>query len=302
MSKSPLGRVVRIREDRKGSNRVPSFLDSDDPTDLAIGFTELSRKREDFYGLPRMSGLYDMCIREYILGHRLRRKKVQYIDASLSIVFDIGHAIHSIVQNSDRYFKGMKMGYWKCLSCEHDTSVVNLRPAVCPICHKDRMEYKEVDLKIPGLTAHPDLFLKLPQTEKARVAEIKTMKKDQFLGLLAPLPENVYQMTGYVYMANKTGIIDVDTETGYLVYVSKEHPGTKTFPIKIFKVKPEPVYTKDIEEKVFQYLNYYDPETRTVKGLPLPIDACKNTHWNGYRSKSCPVLKECRAYAEKNEK
>ena len=300
MPKSPLGRVVRTREKRSA---VPSFLDSNDPTELAIGFTELSYKREVPYGLPRMSGLYNTCIREYILGHKLNRKKVQYVDASLSIVFDIGNSLHSIIQNSDRYFKGMKMGHWKCTACDYEVTTICLRPKVCPNCHKDKLQYNEIDMMIPGLTAHPDLFLWFPWVDKARVAEIKTIKKDAFLELVAPIPENVYQMTGYVHIANEMGVgVDVDTEVGYLVYVPKEHPGMKNFPIKIFKVRPEPVYTKDIKKKVFEYLNYYNPETKKVTGLPLPIDECKNNRWKGYRSKSCPVAKECKLYAEKNEK
>lgn len=304
---SSLSRVIRRRAGRGIDNSQTSGIT--DPVELAVAFCDLSVRREIQYGLPRVSSLYDLCVREYILGHKLRRSHVRYTDANLSVIFDIGHSVHRMIQESNHYFNNMKMGYWACLRCgKKYTDEIQFRPIICRGCNKKHQQFRyiEVELELPGLTGHVDLIIKNNSMDKPRVGDIKSIRKEDFVSLIRPFPEHIYQITGYIYMLselrskNRIGL-DIDDTLGYVIYISKEHPGKNNFPIKIFPVSPESVYCDDIKKKIFSYLNYYDYKTRTVRGLPAPVDECSSGNWNVFRSRQCPVKKECLMYAEKYE-
>ena len=310
MAKSkPLARLVHRKSANEGTNSGGLVDSITDPTELALALTDLNTRRILPYGNLRMSSLRATCIREIIIGSKMRLKKSDFIDANLNVIFDIGHGLHWRVQNSDKYFKDMKYGYWRCVNCgKIYNDKLQMRPRICRNCNSyPTFEYIEVDLQLKGITGHIDLLLKIPNKEVLRVMDIKTMKRDQYLELAAPVPDHTYQVTGYVFIADRMHQsnpwpMPVDTKKAYICYVCKEHAGRSVFPLKIFPITPEEFYFQDIENKIFTFTNMYDSATNKVYGLPPPIDECKNMRWASYRAKQCPAKDYCRGYYAKYEK
>jgi hypothetical protein len=299
-----------------GNREIPQqqklLLDSlTDPVQLAVSMTSLSLTETMPYPPSlRMSGLFDVCVREYIIGHALQKVRKRVTDASMRTVFDIGSGIHTTVQNGSHYFRDILFGDWACLGCG---SVVKLsmRPTCkCPNCgaNPEAFIYREIELMIGSLSGHPDLYL-LMKNSTLRAGEVKSIKKDDFVSLVAPLAMHEYQLTGYIEMTKRyievfgpLGKIPFDSSRGFLIYVSKEHPGKRQYPVKIFPVIPTQFNIDDIWNKVHLYDHHYNPRTRKIRGLPSPIDECLIKSWNGYRSTACPVKMECKNFYEKRER
>jgi hypothetical protein len=88
--------------------------------------------------------------------------------------------------------------------------------------------------------------------------------------------------------------ITVDTGSGYVIYVSKQHPGPRTYPIRTYRVFREAAYQQDAIEKINLYNACYDPIQKLITTLPEPVDECLRGNFNNFRAKRCPVGKECR--------
>ena len=299
-------RVIKRRKRANFTSRLDSLTD---PVQLAVAMFDVTYSETARYNpWLRMSGLMDACIREYILGHSLNRTGIRRIDANLAVIFDLGTGLHRTMQNSPRYLGGRLVGRWECFSCGHITAV-GVKPDKCDKCNgrSAAMRYREVELRIRGCRAHPDGFVLLDDAGLIRVVEIKSMSSKEFVTLKhSPLAAHAYQLNGYMAMANileqKNKMpITVDTGSGYVVYVSKEHPGARVHPLKVFRVIREPVYQQDAIEKINMYNACYDPMQKLITELPAPIRDCAGHNFLNFRAKRCPVGKECQRENDKGK-
>ena len=282
---------------------MSTILDSfEDTRALALSFFNLEQRIQKKYTVPRMSSLNKTCLREIILGHKLGMRKYEYVDANGSVIFDIGNELHRVVQNHSRYLGDKIYGRWKCLACN---TILNKqlmpKPPECTVCgaNHNAIQYEEKFLYIKWLTAHPDAYVMSPTTKKHLiVGEIKTIDKDAFKDLVAPIADHVYQVNGYMLLSEiiskqEHWEIPFNSDEAYIYYFSKGHAGRQNYPVKIFTIKKQKAIVEDIIARVKLYRESYDPKTKTIKSLPDPVSACLGAKWSNYRAINCNVKPYC---------
>jgi hypothetical protein len=142
--------------------------------------------------------------------------------------------------------------------------------------------------------------LKLPGQDKLRVIEIKTMDKESFKDLVAPLAEHRLRTNLYMRCIAES---DDDrssllfTDTAYVLYVSKGGFGVKDptiakwglhdsfSPFKEYVVKRNDKDTENVLVAPRNVLKF----RQGLSGLPGPICTTALTD----RAKECPLRKHC---------
>ncbi len=229
------------------------------------------------------------CPREYALLHHLGKyKKGMTIAAPLRHTFDMGRDIEARVQNE--YLLDEAVGHWKCQSCGDQKNFCKKPKAGC-----DREDinciwrYEEVKIKHGNLICSPDLFVDVHKG-KLKMVELKTMIKEQFTDLKAPLAEHRLRTQFYLWMVAKSGYSeDVNTKEAIILYIAKsygkmnEAVGTIT-PFKEYVIKRDDEGLAEILLGAARY-EQYRQKGKMPKGI-CPNSKCK-------RAKSCTVSKEC---------
>lgn len=187
------------------------LTDGDFAQDLLDDFLEwLVRGKTEPPRAPGLhcSSLWKTCPRVPLLEARYAEYlTVESDSAGQRLTYDVGHAIHDLVQNTFMGPFGRLYGNWKCLSCQkivHEGTM----PRACPRCdipwrcEEDGVQnivYAEMfvsddDLKYCG---HCDGIM-LSREGKKFVFEFKTISKSQYGGLKAPKHEHVVQVHAYM--------------------------------------------------------------------------------------------------------
>mgnify|MGYP002346241813 FL=1 len=256
-----------------------------------------SIQRDKRIRYPRASGIYKDCMRCYAIGNLYKAKAKEYIPFARQVTFDIGNAVHRWLQNSPDYYGEQRVGYWKCLSCNHITHFSRPRATPCDRCgaNSSAFEYSEtlLILKDPyNISGHPDLFLDTAHAKgKIRIVEFKTIDGDKFNSLRAPLVEHVWQVNAYMWMCHEDPVqipAKIDTKVSYVVYISKKEK-QGTLPIKTYLVKRNPEIITEIKQK----LEIFNTAIKT-KTLPPPYLECIKTGFNSWTSKFCPLKEKCK--------
>lgn len=155
------------------------------------------------------------------------------ISTSEVVTFGIGHAVEDMIIDSFVQM-GMAVGDWKCEHCNRTFHFCK-KPAVCMHCGDKRLKYVEVRITSPvtGVSCGIDLILDFPGDAKHTMVEIKTMDKDQFKGLIAPLGEHEQRTKLYMRScAEAQGWDDqqftnlIRTDRAFILYSTKGGYGT----------------------------------------------------------------------------
>ncbi|GAG05770.1 unnamed protein product, partial [marine sediment metagenome] len=158
--------------------------------------------------------------------------------------------------------------------------------------------YYEHGMQLTGrypISGHPDMFLR--KSNVVRVVELKSISGLEFPKLVAPLAEHVCQISTYMWgiPQDKTFPIEIDADTGYLVYISKGYH-QKELPVKMFPVKKNDTFIRQLKKKLAAYKKGY---ANFPKDVPKPIDICMKANFTGWRAKQCPAKNHCLALLEK---
>ncbi|MCO5157906.1 MAG: hypothetical protein M9945_14350 [Aquamicrobium sp.] len=241
-----------------------------------------------------------ICPRYYALHDLTGQKpKDQWLTTSERMTFQIGRDQE---RNIVLWFAemGRAVCHWKCTNCGtvHDFT---LRPAACKHCGCKWTEPKEVRFEsaICGASCGIDMLVKLNQP-KLRVTELKTMDKEEFKALKAPLAEHQWRTNLYLRLIAESAhpwSNQVDTEEATILYVSKGGYGCqdaepekwgmfeKYSPFKEFAIKRNDALTDGI-------VNRAKVVTDFRKGLiPSPCGICSNALTK--RAMKCPMKKHC---------
>jgi hypothetical protein len=243
---------------------------------------------------PRASTLYDACMRMYVIGTKEMKSLKNWSSVKGRITFGIGNAIHYWVQNDPDLFGDKRRGWWKCLACGKVVGFGAPPTKKCRFCKakKEAIQYHEHYFKMNGplfVTGHIDMFIK--KEDALRITEVKSIGGAAFEELVAPLVGHEYQLQTYMWAMSKQDRLPIDTDLGYVLYISKRHAG-KTFPVKMYPVERDPKTIHRIENKLQVYA---DGVASYPRKLPPPIRECLGGKFSNYRAKSCPCLKECTA-------
>ena len=232
------------------------------------------------------------CPREVVLMQILnRQRKGSYVSMALQVAFDNGNALHDLVRNV--WLRDEVVGRWHCLGCSGEIPFSKRPKGACIRCHRDLWEYREEEFTDPAtkVVGSIDFFLDLDEG-KLVACEAKSIDKDLFNALRAPLAEHRIRTQAYLTLIARSGRPEVgriELSYGRLLYISKG-----------FGVKNE-AFGKVMPFKEF-LVDRNDPSglaTLAKAGLvesfrqggPIPSGICPTAY--AKRAKGCAVAAEC---------
>lgn len=292
--------VDRVRE--LNFKNLKELKEPGDPAVLTAELVELSTDTEvQQIGRPRASSLYDACMRMHVIGTKEIIEMKQYVSLKQRLTYGIGNAVHWWVQNKPFLFGDRRRGWWKCRACG---TIIYFGPPphmTCPYCgaKSEAIVYKEHAISLWGdypVTGHIDLFFERV-SDVLTVAEIKTIDKDWFKELVAPLIEHEWQLNTYLWTCPQDGKLpqNIYPKKGYLIYISKGFHRDQ-MPVKVFPVKASSKIIGRIKKKLAAYKKGMDDYPAS---LPAPLDECVASSFGKYRAKTCPALKICQRLLER---
>lgn len=168
----------------------------------------------------------EFCPREQaFLNMGVAKKKAEFISTALRITFDLGRFYENQIR--EVYLRDIVVGQWKCGICSHVHPTFGKEPKIkCPQCgwgHK--WEYQEPRFTSPstGISGGIDLLIDVGEP-KLRLVEVKSMDKDEFRKLEAPLAEHKFRTSLYLRLAEEDdGPLSgrVNNKIAHIIYVSK---------------------------------------------------------------------------------
>lgn len=240
------------------------------------------------------------CVREKILNI-LEETDMQatWLETSMSSTFANGRMWEKRIRED--WLGHIAVGIWECRYCRQKTLPFSKRPKVCPTagCHgfnHPRFRYHEQLFgEDPGIGCAVDLMVQFGTD--ITLCEIKTIDKDYFRDLKAPMSEHTHRMRLTLNLVSRTPNIpsSLNLSYGHILYVGrcfgmidKSLAGLgchdKFSPFKEFTISRN---DDELEDALTQ--EAYWVAWRTHGTIPAGI--C--TGPADKRSKDCPVRKTC---------
>jgi len=249
----------------------------------------------------------EFCPREraYLLRDGDNRKDGR-LGTSLNVTYQVGRWYENQVRNV--WLRKYALGDWYCSNCGH-THQYQTVPEACDNCsHPGKhMTYIEPRAYSPEYDCSCGIDFMLWKDEFLTPVEIKTIDKDQFKVLEAPLSEHRRRTQFYLDLLSHSTWMDFDVKInldyGYLLYCCKGFgfadntegrqgiSDAKFSPFKEFKVKKisgeglDAVYQKALDVKA------YKKTGKIPKREVCPTITCK-------RAKRCTYRETC--FSEKS--
>jgi len=239
------------------------------------------------------------CPREVALVKELGREvPPRAVSTSEAVTYHLGRVLqNSVIQwlaDVDRVVTD-----WTCSACSQ-LHPFQRRPVRCERCRRDHFVATEARFvwEAAGITAGIDLFFR-GDVPKLRPVEVKTIDKDQFKKLAAPLAEHRLRTILYLQVLRESGdprVGGVDTSRATVLYVSKGGYGCAQDWMRREGVREryspfkEYVVTRD-DEVVRAYLTKARAAVGHSRGEGMPSGVCKTLFER--RAQGCPVAKEC---------
>lgn len=233
------------------------------------------------------------CPRAAILLQKFsRQRKPMYVSTAMRVAFDNGNALHDLVRN--KWLRDDVVGQWVCSGCDW-TIKFSKRPRFnCKQCHRDLWVYHEEEFtdQQTGVVGSIDFFLDLG-TGKHVMCEAKSLDKDMFRNLKAPMGEHRVRTQTYLALIARSGrpeVDRIDLTHGRILYISKgfgikDEQYHKILPFKEFIVERQ-----DSSSGVYLGLAKLVNDYRNHGG-PMPHGVCATAY--DKRAKYCPVSMEC---------
>lgn len=284
-----INNLKRIAKEPKQTHTNPSLGNNffSDVLNQADTVKKDSRKFTKEYPYVHVSSLEDFCARRSSLLILHSKNIHKNITGGHRVTFAQGRAIESFVLESlfDVLGKDRFVGSWSC-SCGHHKSTGLWNDSKCEKCGHGLENYKEYSLVSDeyNIVGNPD-FIYIGPKGNGVIGEIKSMNKEQFSSLTAPLPEHLRQATKYYFLA-KNKKVKVSKYI-HFIYVQKEWKfGSpyKTFEIDASEEKYEKLFNEAVED-VKPVKNFIET------GLLPERILCKSPM--GSIAKQCSVVNEC---------
>ncbi|MBN7763677.1 hypothetical protein JYP52_21295 [Nitratireductor aquibiodomus] len=240
------------------------------------------------------------CPRYYALHDVTGQKpKDQWLSASERMTFQIGRDQE---KNIVLWFAdmGRAVCHWKCVACG-SVHEFCLRPEKCKVCGTRKFDPKEVRFTSTktGASCGVDMLLALGGP-RLIPHEIKTMDKDQFKALQAPLAEHKWRTNLYLRIIAESDYpfaSQIETSHGYILYTTKggygcADPEVKKWglsdnfsPFKEFEIERKDADTKDLAKSAKVVKDFRDGKV----GMPCGICSWPTSK----RAAGCAIRKAC---------
>lgn len=180
---------------------------------------------------------HEFCPRERALLLRDKAKPPpQRITTSEQVTFRIGWDLEAAVRE---WFieLGMLVGDWACQHCGRKY-LFQKHPYKCKLCSGKHFEYKEVRVQTTsGIGCGLDMLLDMPGSAKHVVLEHKSIDKEKYKALVAPLADHVRRSKLYLKAveedeSDRSNLIRSDRML--ILYTSKGGYGTSCPEVKLW--------------------------------------------------------------------
>lgn len=240
------------------------------------------------------------CPRFYALHDVTKSKpKDRYLTTSEHMTFQIGRDEERNVVN---WFAemGKAICHWKCVACgsQHEFC---FRPKACGTCGCRVLEPKEVRFESAanGASCGVDMLLAMGHP-LLRPVELKTMDKDEFKALKAPLAEHRWRTNLYLRLIDESDhpwSKQVATDRATIVYISKGGYGVldpelakwglfeKFSPFKEYEIVRDDSQTDDLVARAQAVTDF------RKKKAGMPCGICPTAL--SKRAAGCPMKKHC---------
>lgn len=233
------------------------------------------------------------CAREFaLMDTHGREPKDRYLSAAQRVAFDQGDSLHDMCR--EQWLAKDVVGHWQCVYCGN-TVEFSKKPPRCPKCRCSHLLYREVEFNALGTSGSIDILIDF-NVGKHALTEAKTMDKDEFKSLIAPIAEHRVRVACYLYLiahSDSPYKNRIDLKQGHVLYISKAY-GIKNqdhnaiLPFKSYVVKRDDKLAAE----------YFGPAIALQDfrgGGPMPQPICANPF--SKRAQSCPMSKECFSHA-----
>jgi hypothetical protein len=230
----------------------------------------------------------EFCPREVVLLLKTKKKrKEQYVDAAMQVAFDNGQALHELFRN--KWLRDIAVGTWKCKVCKAERPFSKYPKDNCNTCGCKLWDYEEElwTSQTHGFQGSTDTLLDL-DFGKHTIVELKSMDKDMFNSLKAPMGEHRVRTILYMYLVKDSGRPErerVHTDSAKILYISKAF-GQKSstgavLPFKEFDVEYN-------ESTIAPYLEKAAKVKKFKDAGVVPAGVCPTSFVNRVKSCSCP--------------
>jgi rubrerythrin len=233
----------------------------------------------------------EFCAREIVLMRIFSKaRKDQFLGQATKVAFEIGEAYHDLVR--DKWLRNIAVGHWTCPHCSHQIDFSKLPKIDCPQCGSNKWAYTEVRFMSEefGVSGSIDFIADL-QLQKSVITEIKSMDKDQFSDLVAPIAEHRLRTSLYLKIIESSDSPykdRLDLQHARIIYVSKGY-GKKT---ELGKFSPFKEYVITRNDAAIET---YVGKAKAIKLFEdkgvLPSGVCKTAF--DPRCKSCLAAPDC---------
>jgi hypothetical protein len=277
----------------------PSVIDTagdaiTDPNALAFHHTVAKFEKTQGHQVlfPRASSLFDACMRMHVIAAKsdIKYYKTESGRPQDTMVFNLGTAVHYMMQNTPTFFGDRRIGFWECSACG---TIIWGKPPIqnCDRCGAKKEAFVYIE---HGFTAEPpyycsghvDLFLDVGNG-KSRMLDLKTMGEDEFYGLEAVKAKDEFQLLTYMVLAEAEADLPIDTNRGFIFYVCKKIK-SDAMPYKMFHVIRNESNTNSVLKRLALFKNGYE---NFPNDLPPVQPSCLG--FTSYAAKSCPCVSAC---------
>lgn len=240
------------------------------------------------------------CPRFYAIADEVSFKgKDRWLTTSEAVTFAMGRDLENRVVNAFADM-GKAICHWKCVACGK-LHQFQKRPLKCETCGVGTLEPKEVRFQSAetGASCGVDMLLALGEP-KLRPVELKTMDKEQFKALQAPLAEHKWRTNLYMRIIEESDhswSSMVATDKATILYVSKGGYGcsdpelakwglTEKFsPFKEYEISRDDAATDDLALRAKVVKHYREG----LHGMPHGICSTAMSK----RAAKCPLRSQC---------
>lgn len=234
-SPPPTKKIVERAPEASASEAAPALPpDQEFLADLIYWLENVKTEPPRAPGL-HASSLWKTCARVPLLQKMFADElEVERITAGSRMTFDVGHALHDLIQTDYCGPWGRLWGSWKCIRCQ-DVTHEGTMPAACPRCglpsrdphdNARNIVYAETPVHDKELqyVGHCDGII-LDRAGNKRVFEFKTISKSQYEKLRAPKAAHVIQAHAYMSALGLREAIIVYWDKGSQCDWSKDESG-----------------------------------------------------------------------------
>ncbi len=242
----------------------------------------------------------NFCARQFALFDLTgKRPRGKFVGTAMRVTFEYGRFIQK--QVNEVWLKDRMYGDWRCPHCNFKLAARRAPKFACPECGHRHWAYEEfrVHSDLYGVSGGLDTILDLGLS-KLRFCEVKSMDKDYFKDLKAPLQEHRRRSALYLRLLSESNhplAQSIDHEVSHLLYVSKS-----------FGFKDQTLHEAGIKDAQFSPFKEYlvhadhpllDKELAAAMALrkfrdrtgPIPDGICASCFVKV--AKYCPVVDDC---------